>query len=167
MTMTINQQFVDLAESAWMDGETQEYFNRFSPDHMDIDEFMDELDKRPEDELLANVFKAFGRDMYAEMHADGAHGVKDFIVWLYYLPDLPFIMMAWDMAADGWFDGETDSIGRMEDYDRVYILTSETPETWGNEAYTGMPILESEVYRLSEEWGTPKEELMKDLDPLW
>lgn len=116
MTMTINQQFVDLAESAWMDGETQQYFNRFSPDHMEIEEFMDELDTRS-DEILETVFEAFGRDMYAEAQADGVHGCKDFIIWLYELPDLPFLMMAWDMAADGWMDTDSDSIGRMEDYE--------------------------------------------------
>lgn len=116
MTMTINQQFVDLAESAWMDSDTQQYFNRFSPDHMEMDEFMDEVDDRSCD-ILESVFEAFGRDLYAEATADGVHGCKDFLIWLYELPDLPFLMMAWDMAADGWMDTDSDSIGRMEDYE--------------------------------------------------
>ena len=114
--MTINQQFIDTAKSAWMDSDTQHFFERFNPDHIEIDDFMDELDDRSYD-ILEDVFEAFGRDMYAEANADGVHGCKDFILWLYYLPDLPFIMMAWDMAADGWMDNGSDSIGRMEDYE--------------------------------------------------
>ena len=33
--MTINQQFIDTAKSAWMDSDTQHFFERFNPDHIE------------------------------------------------------------------------------------------------------------------------------------
>lgn len=116
MTMTINQQFIDLTTSAWMDADTQQYFGRFNPADMEMDEFMNELDDRDED-LLHTVGHALGRDFTAEAIADGVHSMSDYVIWLYENPELPFIMMAWDMAADGWLSTGPDSIGRMEDYE--------------------------------------------------
>lgn len=45
----------------------------------------------------------------------------------------------------------------------IFILDTETPESWGNEAYNGMEISEEELIRLSEEWETPVTDLMKDI----
>jgi len=45
----------------------------------------------------------------------------------------------------------------------IYILDTESPESWGNEAYNGMEISEEELIRLSEEWETPVTDLMKDI----
>lgn len=45
-----------------------------------------------------------------------------------------------------------------------YILNSNFPENWGNEAYNGMEITQEELERLASEWDTPISELMSDLE---
>lgn len=114
MTTTINQQFIDLTTSAWMDADTQKYYGRFNCENMEIDEFWNEFSDRDVD-LFYEVGYAFGRDFTEEAIADGIHSNSDYVIWIWELPDLPFIMMAWDMAADGWLSTGPDSIGRMED----------------------------------------------------
>ena len=45
----------------------------------------------------------------------------------------------------------------------IYILNTENPERWGDEAYNGMEIPEDEVKWLSKEWAVPVSELKKEL----
>lgn len=117
MTMTINQQFIDLARSAWMDTETRSfYLDKFSPETADYDDFVGEVMGRNLD-TLCETYAAIGRDFTSELIEWGGTGVSDSILFLWEEDDLPFLMMMWDMVADGWMGTGSDSIGRMEDYE--------------------------------------------------
>lgn len=52
-----------------------------------------------------------------------------------------------------------------EDEAPVYRIAADADiDRWGNMAYPGLIITETELERLSEEWNTPVSELMSDLD---
>lgn len=52
-----------------------------------------------------------------------------------------------------------------EDEAPVYRIAADADlDRWGNMAYLGLIVTETELERLSEEWNTPVSELMSDLD---
>lgn len=63
-------------------------------------------------------------------------------------------------SRDWKYDGET----LTDVLKPLYILNSDTPESWGCEAYNGMIVSHDEMRRLAMEWGRPVSELMRDLE---
>lgn len=105
-------------ETAWADPDIREHYAEYTADSMEPDVWMDSLtcyDIR----ILIDAMEALDRDLIAEAKADGVRGMGDLELWLYESDELPYLMMVWDMATDGWLYADSDSIGRMEDYDSL------------------------------------------------
>lgn len=110
--------FSGLVEAAWADYDIQSHYGQYTADSMEPDVWADSLtcyDIR----VLIDAMEALDRDLIAEAKADGVRGMGDLELWLYESDELPYLMMVWEMALDGWLYADSDSIGRMEDYDSL------------------------------------------------